>query len=253
MAILGLSIGLFVIVLLRYFFFAGGLYWLCWKRNRDAWGWRRIQSEFPDPRILRAEIRWSVITSAVFALSGAVAFWAWQRGWTRIYLDVAKHGWPYFFFSMGLLAWLHDTYFYWTHRWMHLPRFYRLFHKVHHDSRNPTPWAAFSFHPTEAVIEAIILPALVFVIPVHPAAFMALLMFMTVLGVVNHTGYELYPRSFARNRFWKHWISATHHQMHHRRVTCNYGLYFTIWDRWMGTHHATYEEEYDAIQARRPL
>jgi sterol desaturase/sphingolipid hydroxylase (fatty acid hydroxylase superfamily) len=32
--------------------------------------------------------------------------------------------------------------------------------------------------------------------------------------------------------------------MHHRYVNYNYGLYFNIWDRLMGTNHPRYEEEY---------
>jgi len=39
--------------------------------------------------------------------------------------------------------------------------------------------------------------------------------------------------------------------MHHRYVTCNYGLYFNIWDRIMGTNHQRYHEEFEATVARR--
>src|SRR3546814_2958407 len=46
---------------------------------------------------------------------------------------------------------LHDSFFYWTHRLLHRPRWFRLAHAVHHESRPPTAWAAMSFHPIEAV------------------------------------------------------------------------------------------------------
>ena len=36
----------------------------------------------------------------------------------------------------------HDAYFYWAHRAMHHRRLFALFHRTHHLSRTPTPWAA---------------------------------------------------------------------------------------------------------------
>jgi len=53
---------------------------------------------------------------------------------------------------------------------MHKPKVFRVFHKAHHNSPNPTPWAAFSLHPYEGILEAIIIPALVFIGPVHVSA-----------------------------------------------------------------------------------
>jgi hypothetical protein len=35
--------------------------------------------------------------------------------------------------------------------------------------------------------------------------------------------------------------------VHHSKVHCNYGLYFNIWDRLMGTNHQEYEREYARV------
>ena len=40
------------------------------------------------------------------------------------------------------------------------------------------------------------MPALIFVVPIHLGVLFALLGIMTVLSVVNHLGYELYPRGW---------------------------------------------------------
>ncbi len=242
---------LFLIVLLRYLFFAGGMYWLCWVKNRERWQYRRIQPKFPPVSMLWSEFRWSLFTVVIFAVSGALALEAWERGHTRVYLDIAEYGWPYFFLSVALLALTHETYFYWTHRWLHHPRLFKRFHGVHHDSVNPSPWASFSFHPVEAVIQAVILPVMVLLIPAHPAAILILLTLMTVLGVINHTGYEFYPKNFATHPVWRYVISATHHQMHHEKFKGNYGLYFTLWDRWLGTEDLGYPRRYAEVVARR--
>ena len=61
---------------------------------------------------------------------------------------------------------------------------------------------------------------------------------------MNHLGYELYPKGFASHPVSKWVISATHHDLHHRKVRCNYGLYFSIWDRWMGTENPHYEASF---------
>ena len=34
--------------------------------------------------------------------------------------------------------------------------------------------------------------------------------------------------------------TTTHHDLHHSSGRYNYGLYFTWWDRWMGTEHPEY-------------
>jgi sterol desaturase/sphingolipid hydroxylase (fatty acid hydroxylase superfamily) len=226
------TLGLFAILLLRYFAVAGGVYWLCWVRGAKTLAQRRIDPEPPQPGIIRREIAWSLLTSLIFAVGGALLLQAWRRGWTGIYLDVNERSLAWLPLSFALLALAHETYFYWTHRWLHHPTLMRLAHRVHHESHRPTPWTSFSFHPLEALIQAVIIPALVLVIPVHLGVLAAFLAFMTVLGVINHAGYELYPSAVLRNGWL---ISATHHQKHHRAGRGNYGLYFTLWDRWMGT------------------
>jgi sterol desaturase/sphingolipid hydroxylase (fatty acid hydroxylase superfamily) len=118
---------------------------------------------------------------------------------------------------------------------MHRPFWFRLAHAVHHDSRPPTAWAAMSFHPWEALTGAIVIPALVFLIPIHVAALGSVLAIMTLMGVTNHMGWEMFPRWIVKGPMG-HWIiTATHHQKHHDSYRGNYGLYFRCWDRLCGT------------------
>jgi sterol desaturase/sphingolipid hydroxylase (fatty acid hydroxylase superfamily) len=39
--------------------------------------------------------------------------------------------------------------------------------------------------------------------------------------------------------------------MHHKYVNSNFGLYFNIWDRVMGTNHERYHEEFEAVVSKR--
>lgn len=185
---------------------------------------------------IRREIGWSLASAAIYGAPAGIVAWGWRdRGWTQIYTDV--HAWPLWYLPLSVLFYLaaHDTWFYWTHRWMHRPGPFKLAHAVHHASRPPTAWAAMAFHPVEALTGAVVIPLLVFVIPIHVGALGLVLGIMTVMGVTNHMGWEIFPRFMWRGAIGEWLITASHHQRHHAEYRCNYGLYFRFWDRLCGT------------------
>jgi Delta7-sterol 5-desaturase len=185
---------------------------------------------------IRREVAWSLASAAIYGVPAGLVAWSWQAlGWTRIYTRIDEY--PLWWLPVSLLVYLllHDAWFYWTHRWMHRPRPFRIAHAIHHASRPPTAWAAMSFHPIEALTGAVVIPALVFVVPIHAAVLGLVLLVMTVMGITNHMGWEMFPRRLVHSRLG-HWlITASHHQRHHESYTCNYGLYFRHWDHWCGT------------------
>jgi sterol desaturase/sphingolipid hydroxylase (fatty acid hydroxylase superfamily) len=172
---------------------------------------------------------------------------------TRWYTDIRQHGWGYFIGAFPLMLVLHDTYFYWVHRLMHHPRLFRAFHLVHHRSTNPSPWAAYAFHPLEAVAEVGILALFLFTIPRHKLHLTVFFLFMIVYNVYGHLGWELYPRGFNRHWLGK-WINTSvNHNQHHQFFNGNYGLYFLFWDRMMGTLRKDYDLQYDKVTGGSPL
>src|SRR5262249_45556771 len=116
-----------------------------------------------------------------------------------------------------------------------------LFHRTHHLSTSPTPWAAYAFSAPEALVQAGIGPLIVFTIPTHPLAFAAFMLWQGAFNGLGHRGYASFPRWFLASRAG--WVlnSVTHHAMHHEKVRANYGIYFNVWDRLMGTNHPDYE------------
>jgi lathosterol oxidase len=185
---------------------------------------------------IRREIGWSLASAAIYGVPAGVVAWGWaNHGWTRIYTDV--HAFPLWYLPVSVLLYLlaHDSWFYWTHRWMHVPALFRRMHAVHHASRPPTAWAAMSFHPLEAITGAVVIPALVFLIPIHVGALGLVLTIMTVMGVTNHMGWEIWPRFVWQGPLGAWLITASHHQRHHAHYNSNYGLYFRHWDRLCGT------------------
>ena len=187
-------------------------------------------------RQIRREIGWSMASAAIYGIPAGLVAWGWQeRGWTLIYTGWTDY--PLWYLPLAPLLYLfaHDTWFYWTHRWMHRPRIFRVAHAVHHASRPPTAWAAMSFHPWEALTGAFVIPLLVFILPIHIAMLGVVLGVMTVMGVTNHMGWEMFPRRLVHSRLGGWLITASHHQRHHEDYLCNYGLYFRFWDRLCGT------------------
>jgi Delta7-sterol 5-desaturase len=225
----------FVAILFRYFVAAGVFYYYYYVlkekhfRNRrlSKRGWRKGQ--------LKKEIIWSVWSSVIFAFFGAVLVLLWLEGHTAIYLKPRAFGLWYLPVSLVIILLLHETYYYWIHRWMHHPKIFRKVHKVHHESHTPTPWTAFSFHPWESLLEALILPVILIFLPVNIYVLGFYLTIMTVSSVINHLDIEIYPEGFQKSRFGKLFIGATHHHHHHQEFLTNYGLYFTFWDKWMST------------------
>jgi len=99
-------------------------------------------------------------------------------------------------------------------------------------------------------VQAAVLPLTSLVLPLHPFAAMLWMLYMTSMNVGGHLGFEILPRGFATHRVFRWHNTTVHHDMHHRHINCNYGLYFNIWDRLMGTNHAHYEEEFDRVTMR---
>jgi sterol desaturase/sphingolipid hydroxylase (fatty acid hydroxylase superfamily) len=135
---------------------------------------------------------------------------------------------------------LHDFYFYWMHLFMHLPGVYERVHKVHHLSTNPSPLAAFAFHPLEAVIEALAIWVIALIIPIHPVALIAVGLYSIATNVMGPSGYELLPRGLAQHPVFGWLNTATSHNQHHRTFNYNFGLYTLLWDRLFGTLHPHY-------------
>ena len=243
LAILLSALAMTVIVGVRYLLASGGFALATRLRHPGLYSGLDRQ--------MRREIGWSLASAAIYAVPAGVLAWGWQhRGWTRVYTDV--HAMPLWYLPVSVFLYLalHDSWFYWTHRWMHRPRPFRLAHAVHHASRPPTAWAAMAFHPIEALTGAVAIPFLVLFVPIHVAALGLILTVMTVMGVTNHMGWEMFPPALWRGPLGRWLITASHHQRHHEQYGCNFGLYFRWWDTICGTDRGV--GDFARSHARRP-
>jgi Delta7-sterol 5-desaturase len=236
----------------RYLVFAAAVYMLFYVWRKRKWAHRKIQQRIAKAGMIQHEVLYSVLSIAIFSSFIMMIALCTHYGLTKIYLKISDYGWGYFALSIPLFIFWHDTWFYWTHRMMHHKALYKTIHAIHHKSTNPTPWAAFAFHPIEAVFEVAFV-AMVFVIPMHPLALAVVGLHQMAFNVMGHSGYEIFPQGFVQHPVFKWLNTPTHHNQHHQKFTCNYGLYYNFWDRVMGTNHATYETYFNEIATREKV
>ncbi len=227
----------------RYLLLAGIYHKYIYRKIRSVKPQRILSFSWSASQI-RAEIIWSGISTFIFAAVGLIMILAYRKGHTAIYHDIRE--WPIWYIPISIVAamLIHETYYYWMHRWLHHPRIYRLVHKIHHESIQTTAWTSFSFHPIESLLQAVIIPVIIFIIPLHWTLVLFLLLVMTISAIINHAGVEIFPASWGHHPIMKWFIGATHHDLHHRKFTTNYGLYFSFWDHWMGTEDVEFKNRF---------
>jgi Delta7-sterol 5-desaturase len=236
----------------RYFMVAGLFFLLFYILMRNKVFYKKIQQKHPVLNDYAREIGYSVLTIAIFAF---VPLFILQypaiAKHTTYYMKIEEFGWLYFFIAFPLMFLIHDAYFYWMHRLMHHKKLFKIFHLVHHKSTNPSPWAAYAFHPLEAIVEAGIFVIFLFTIPIHKLHLLIFFFLMIVYNVYGHLGYELYPKGFNKHWLGK-WINTSvNHNQHHQFFKGNYGLYFTFWDRLVGTIRKDYDQRFEEITSKQ--
>jgi sterol desaturase/sphingolipid hydroxylase (fatty acid hydroxylase superfamily) len=247
---------LFGVILSRYFLVAGGAYLVFYSGlgkifNQHKLCAKPLHLKSVSNRLIWSDIQLSIHSAAVFASSATIVLSAYDVGLTHLYTDVSAYGLWYLGFSFIAVLILQDTYFYFIHRLLHHPLLFKRLHSGHHQSGDPTPWTSFAFDLPEAVLQALFLIGIVFVIPLHFATLIAVLVTMTAWTVLNHLGFEVFPASFPHHWLGRWFIGSTHHALHHRKYRLHYGLYFTFWDRVLGTHDPNYEHEFDTALRTR--
>jgi lathosterol oxidase len=219
----------------RYILLAGLAYMLCYRPGLKFVKRFKIQPLMPKQKQVRHELIFSLSTIFIFSSIGIVAYLLFVNGYTTIYMKAGQYGWVYLFLSLLFMVIIHDAYFYWTHRLLHTKWLFKKIHVVHHRSVNPTPWAAYSFHPFEALLESLIVFPFITIFPVHIAVFLFFTFLVLLMNVIGHLGFEFLPMRLRNSKLGKYFTSSTHHNLHHQKNKKNFGYYFTFWDNLMKT------------------
>ena len=228
----------------RYFLFAALAFVIFYIVFKQQLFYKKIQKRFPKvPDYLR-EAGFSLTTMLIFSFLIMLLNSSPIAEHTTRYKNISDYGWGYYFLAFPIMFVLHDFYFYWVHRLMHHKTLFKYVHLVHHRSTNPSPWAAYAFHPIESVLEHGIVVLFYFIMPIHITQLAIFFLFSIVYNVYGHLGYELYPAGFHKTKIGR-WINtSTNHNQHHQYFTGNYGLYTLVWDRLFNTIRADYDDRF---------
>jgi sterol desaturase/sphingolipid hydroxylase (fatty acid hydroxylase superfamily) len=107
-------------------------------------------------------------------------------------------------------------------------------HAVHHSVTRMYGFNGLMKHPLHQAVEAVggVLPLLLLGLPYPVAAVLAFAIAIQLL--LQHSNVDMRPGRLGR---WMAW--APSHRFHHLRYgsagDVNFGLFFTVWDRWLGT------------------
>ncbi|KAJ9519878.1 hypothetical protein QJQ45_014604 [Haematococcus lacustris] len=129
--------------------------------------------------------------------------------------------------ACAALDFLHDAWFYWTHRLLHCPALYRHVHYIHHKSSVPSAFTGYSFHVLEAALVFANEVLVVWLLPLHLGLHRMYHLVTTIVHLGGHAGYEMAPfiptlegLVLLALRGWRahspELNTVQHHDMHHR-------------------------------------
>ncbi len=193
-----------------------------WKRDYFHPGYE------PDREEIKKSLKWSF-----YSVSGNVVLmmpihFAIASGYSKLYTDVSEYGWGWMIGQVVLLLIITETLIYWTHRALHGDFLYKHIHKSHHQFVVTTPWAGVAFNPLDSFAQALPHHLCVFLFPMHFGVYVASVSFVTLWAVMIHDRLSFMP--------WRGINYTGHHTLHHWLYDCNYGQFFTFWDRIGGTY-----------------
>lgn len=134
-----------------------------------------------------------------------------------------------------------DFCFYWSHRLMHLPFFYKRIHKKHHEYFNVIHIACTYAHPIEFIIGNVF-PLLCGYIVLGNHAHLITLLSWSIFRLMEthecHSGYQFPWSPFNVFPFS---IESSYHNFHHLKNVGNYATFFTMWDSIFKTNRDYYK------------
>lgn len=235
----------------RYAVFAVSVWFVIWVVLRRPLRNRKLREATPPTRQLITEFVVSLRTVAIFSTVGLLMFGLDRAGLMTGPDTALRWGWKWGVVSLVAMVLAHDAYFYFTHRAMHHRRLFRMFHMRHHRSHNPSPFSAYSFDIAEGVVQAAFAPIWMMLIPTSWPVVGIFMIHQIARNTIGHCGYEIFPSNASGRPLFGFMTTVTHHDLHHSQGRYNYGLYFSWWDRWMGTEHPEYLNHYAAAVGHR--
>ena len=210
----------------------------------------RIIRNWPTAAAMRRDAVYSVGAVLVSAATALLSIAGYIAGVVDIYLPPAQYGWLWLAIQLPLLLIWQDTWFFWTHRFLHRPWWFKRVHYVHHLSRDPSPFTGYAFHPIEACVHALTIPLALLVLPLNAGVVLVFGVHQIIRNLLGHSAIEVMPSGLLTHPVFGLLSTTTHHHLHHEDARGNYALWFSVWDRVCKTEHPDYTARFLATASR---
>ncbi|MGB7244711.1 MAG: sterol desaturase family protein [Sulfitobacter sp.] len=231
---------------------AGGLHWYFYIRRGQG---KRLKFDHRDQA--KGNALWSFsnqvhdnmfwsLASGVTQLTAfqVVTMWMMANGYAPTLVLADNPVW--FVLGIVMLPIWSAFHFYWAHRLLHIPFFYKHVHSLHHRNVNIGPWSGLSMHPVEHLIYLSSI-CIHWVVASHTVHLIFHVLYQGPGAAMTHTGYEDLLVKDKR----KLALGTFYHTLHHRYYECNYGNQEMPWDRWFGTFHNGSDDATAQTRARK--
>lgn len=184
---------------------------------------------------IRKEITVATCSIPFMSLPTVLIFLLEVRGYSKLYWESSNEHtvtqtWfnlvPEMLYSVCTFIFFTDCLIYWIHRGLHHKFMYKYIHKTHHRWKVPTPYASHAFHPIDGFLQSCPYHIYPFLFPLHKVVYLVLFFAVNIWTVSIHDGDYHVPETL------KPVVNGSaHHTDHHIFYNCNYGQFFTLWDR----------------------
>lgn len=213
-----------------YWGMCGLVHYHFYVRRRDAAAHWKIQpNRWLDARKSR-DAFWmgtgNIMLGAV--IGGSFAAYIVGGGWSLMYFD--PHRYPLWWLPVSavVLFFVFDGGLYYSHRLLHQKWLFRRVHRHHHKFLAPTIFTMTAVHPVEFLMHQSVLIAAAFIVPVHWAVYVAVVLYTYLIGAIDHSGVKVaWPLPLH--------TSNAFHDDHHVYFHTNYGHHTAVWDKLHGT------------------
>jgi lathosterol oxidase len=220
-----------VLFSLAVYFGIGGFLQVRYYRARRAepQAWKCQPNRWLQPALARHAILLGTFNMAAgAAVSGGLAYLIRVHGVSRLYTGFDRHGVGYTLATTVLFYLFTDAGAYYSHRMFHSRLLFPRIHKWHHRYTIPNAFTVSAMHPLEWFFYQAILFVPAFIVPLHVASFVGVLLYIYYFGLIDHSGIKMSS--------WLPWQPPVQfHDDHHKYFHCNFGQNSALWDRLHGT------------------
>ena len=201
---------------------------------------RRLHSWARSARTVRHDRTHTLVTVTLGTILGAATTILVVDG-----LMPLRTGWPTpgrFALEVGGYVLLFDAYFYALHRLLHTRLLFRTVHATHHRSRAPVLATALAMHPIESLAIMTFVPIMMYLLPIHLASLVVIVLFLLGSILLAHCGWAVVPAGWERAPLIGWYVTPRTHHAHHTRRDCNYGATLSVFDRLFGTWNGAWSQ-----------